>query len=158
MSAQDIFDRAPIGAVVAWSDGTPRPPDRFNRKLSDWKKRNGRGTLVRKRPGMDLGPDMAIPHCFVLDEGDVGAAGIPARRIRPQFDVESTLEFVVLERPRIGAVRVLDRASDSAELLNLARDRADAQEWVTKHGCANAVLQEVVAGEDGTDRVEGRDP
>lgn len=28
MSALSIFEDAPIASIVAWSDGTPRPPDR----------------------------------------------------------------------------------------------------------------------------------
>jgi len=27
MSASMIFDLAPIGSIVAWSDGAPRPPE-----------------------------------------------------------------------------------------------------------------------------------
>ena len=33
MTAQPIFDLAPIGSIVAWSDGTPRPPERHKKKL-----------------------------------------------------------------------------------------------------------------------------
>lgn len=29
MSAQSIFDHAPLGAIVTFSDGTQRPPARF---------------------------------------------------------------------------------------------------------------------------------
>ena len=31
-TAQSIFDAAPLGAIIRYSDGTPRPPDRFKRK------------------------------------------------------------------------------------------------------------------------------
>lgn len=35
MSASLILDMAPLGALVAYSDGAPRPPARFTRKLAD---------------------------------------------------------------------------------------------------------------------------
>ena len=32
MTAQLIFDLVPIGAIVAWSDGTPRPSERHTKR------------------------------------------------------------------------------------------------------------------------------
>lgn len=40
MSAHTIFDNAPIGSIVAWSDGTPQPPTRFRKKLAAWQSSN----------------------------------------------------------------------------------------------------------------------
>lgn len=40
MSAHTIFESAPIGAIVAWSDGTPRPPERHSKKLAAWENSN----------------------------------------------------------------------------------------------------------------------
>ena len=39
-----------IGKRVLVSDGTPRPPERFNRKLADWKHRNYAGKLTAINP------------------------------------------------------------------------------------------------------------
>lgn len=36
MSAHLAF-LAPIGTVLAWSNGQPRPPERHRKKLSAWK-------------------------------------------------------------------------------------------------------------------------
>ena len=47
-SAQDIVDRAPLGAMIRFSDGTPQPPTRFKRKLRAWEDRNGTGRLTEK--------------------------------------------------------------------------------------------------------------
>ena len=41
MSASLIYDVVPLGSVVEYSDDTPRPPDRFRRKLSAWQNNNG---------------------------------------------------------------------------------------------------------------------
>jgi hypothetical protein len=44
MSAQLIYDLAPLGAIVRFSDGSPRPPDRHRKKLS------GLGEHQQRRP------------------------------------------------------------------------------------------------------------
>jgi len=36
MSAQLIYDLAPLGSTVTYSDETPRPPERFRKKLASW--------------------------------------------------------------------------------------------------------------------------
>ncbi len=41
MSASLIFDIVPLGSLVAYSDGQPKPPARFTKKLAAWKSRNG---------------------------------------------------------------------------------------------------------------------
>ena len=40
MSAQLIYDLIPLGAIIRFSDGTPRPPDRHRKKLAAWEHRN----------------------------------------------------------------------------------------------------------------------
>lgn len=47
MSAQRIYDLAPLGAVIRYSDGTPRPPERFRKKVAAWENNNKCGRLVR---------------------------------------------------------------------------------------------------------------
>ncbi|MDR6759416.1 hypothetical protein J2Y48_004732 [Mycoplana sp. BE70] len=71
------------------------------------------------------------------------------RKDRPEVDV-------VKERPEIGSVLVLDRASDDAELVYLARHRGGAEEWLSRDGYPNAVLQEVTADDRAADTLEGR--
>jgi hypothetical protein len=155
MSAHTIFEHAPIGAIIAWSDGTPRPPERHRRKLDAWKTNNSRGTLARKRGPRDVGPP--DPHAsFTLHEADYGAGGIIAIRVFRTFAVNSTLRFTIVERPAVGSVRVLDRAGDNAELVHLAPHRAAAEQWLSQHGYPDAVLEEVTTNEAAADAVEGR--
>ena len=45
MSAQHIYDHAPLGSLIKYADGAPKPPARFTRKLRDWESRNGVGRL-----------------------------------------------------------------------------------------------------------------
>jgi len=36
MSASTIFDTAPLGALIRYTDGSPKPPSRFIKKLAAW--------------------------------------------------------------------------------------------------------------------------
>jgi hypothetical protein len=155
MSAHTIIDNAPLGSTVAWSDGTPQPPARFNKKLAAWRTNNSRGRLVRKQPDRAVG-NVSLSASFTLHEADYGAGGVIAVRVHRTFSVESKLRFTVVERPAVASVRVFDRAGDDAELVYLATNEADASEWLTRHGYPRAVLEEVTADEVGADAVEGR--
>ena len=155
MSAHTIFDNAPIGSLIAWSDGTPQPPARFNKKLAAWRTSNSRGRLIRKQGARGIG-NISLSACFTLHEADYGAGGVIAVRVHRTFSVESKLRFTVVERPAVASVRVFDRAGDDAELVYLATNEADAREWLTRHGYPRAVLEEVTADEVGADAVEGR--
>ena len=50
-----------IGKRVQLSDGTPRPPERFNKKLQAWKNTNYEGTLEKLElaTGMRAGKEIA---------------------------------------------------------------------------------------------------
>ncbi|MGR9426257.1 hypothetical protein [Rhizobium leguminosarum] len=155
MSAHTIFDNAPIGSIVAWSDGTPQPPARFNKKLAAWQTSNSRGRLIRKQGTRGIGTP-SPSACFTLHEADHGAGGVIVIRVHRTFSLDSRLAFTIVERPTIGSIRVFDRAGDDAELVYLATNEADACEWLTRHGYPRAVLQEVKADEFGAGIVEGR--
>lgn len=154
MSAHTIFEHAPIGAIIAWSDGSPRPPERHRRKLDAWETNNSQGRLVRKQGAREVGrPDHAS---FTLHEADFGAGGVIAIRVHRTFAIGSRLRFTIVERPAVASVRVFDRAGDDAELVHLAPHRAAAERWLTEHGYPNAVLEDVTAEEAVADVVEGR--
>ncbi|TIU17872.1 MAG: hypothetical protein E5W49_18970, partial [Mesorhizobium sp.] len=97
----------------------------------------------------------SLPASFTLHEADYGSGGVIAIRVHRTFSADSRLRFTVLERPAIGAVRVLDRPGEDAELVHLASDCADAEEWLTRHGYPNPVLDEVTADQIAADHVEG---
>lgn len=155
MSAHTIFESAPIGAIIAWSDGTPRPPERHSRKLSAWQSNNSQGRLIRKQGGRDAGA-LGSGGSFTLHEADFGAGGVIATRVHRTFVLDSSIRFTIVERPPVGSVRVFDRAGDHAELVHLAPHRAAAEHWLSQHGYPNAVLDEVTADEAAADAVEGR--
>jgi hypothetical protein len=155
MSASLIYDIVPIGSIVAWSDGTPRPPERHRKKLSAWKTNNSKGRLIKKEPPR-IRPTYSSLAGFILHEADFGAGGVIAIRVHRSFSVDSALRFTVVERPTSGTVRVFDRSGGNAELVHLAPHRAAAEEWLSRHGCPNAVLNEVTVDEIAADVVEGR--
>jgi hypothetical protein len=155
MSAHTIFDNAPIGSLIAWSDGTPQPPARFDKKLAAWRTSNSRGRLIRKQGARGVG-DISLSASFTLHEADYGTDGVVAIRVHRTFSMASRLDFAIVERPAIGSVRVFDRAGEDAELVYLAIHEADAREWLTRHGYPQVLLQEVTADEVGADIVEGR--
>lgn len=155
MSAQLIHDFAPLGSIVGYSDGTPRPPERHSKNLAAWKTRNSGGRLIRKHAATLVGKH-AIPASVTLHEGDYGQGGVIVLRVHRTFSVNSDLKFTVVERPAIGSVQVLDRPGDEAELVHLAESRAAAETWLKSHGYPHAVLREVTADQVAADAVEGR--
>lgn len=155
MSASLIYDLAPIGSIVAWSDGNPRPPERFKKKLAAWQTRNSSGRLIRKEGSRQSG-SYASPGYFTLHEADFGGRNTVVMRIHRTFGLDSKLTFKVLERPALSSIRVFDRVGANAELVHLADNREAAAVWLKEHGYPNAVLDEVTADEVAAAHVEGR--
>lgn len=142
MTAQRIFDLAPIGSIVAWSDGTPRPPERHTKKLAAWLSTNARGRLIAKQEERRLGT-VVIPAGFTLHETDLASGGVIVMKVLRTFSVASNLRFEVVEHSPVGSVRIFDRPGDGRELVHLAADRNEAEAWLSRHGYPHAVLEEV---------------
>jgi len=155
MSALFIFDHAPIGAIVSWTDGRPRPPEHLIRACAEWKRNNTTGRLVRKRSHFVMGQSGVPANIKVTTDGidDFGDVIGPDFRT---FPVDADLSFTIVERPPAGAYRVLDGAREDAELVHLAASRARAEEWVRNCGFATPAIFEVTADEVAADHVEGR--
>ncbi|CAN7626232.1 hypothetical protein [Neorhizobium sp. LjRoot104] len=154
MSANTAF-LAPIGSILSWSDGTPRPPECHRKKLSAWKTNNSSGRLIRKKDERASGK-ITLPATITPHEADFGGSGVIAVRVYRTFSLDSGLTFTIAERPAIGSYRVYDRPGDTADLVHLAANRQTAEEWLSRHGYSRAVLEEVTADEIAADVVEGR--
>lgn len=152
MSAQQIYDLAPLGSIIRFSDGTAQPPQRHPNKLAAWENRNGGGRLISKEPQRRSG-NVTIPAAFTLHIGDYGAAGTIVLRVHRTFSVDRNLSFAVVERPPAGAIRILSRPGERGELVHVAADRGAATAWLTSHGYPDAVLEEVTATEALAGRV-----
>lgn len=155
MSAHIIYDAAPLGSMVRYSDGTEKPPSRFTKKLAAWESCNGVGRLVKKEPPQSRATYSSLA-CFTLHEGDFGQGGIIVVSIRRTYSVDSDLRFEIVQRPAIGMVRVLQALGDSPELLHLAENREAAQRWLANNPYSRTYLEDVTADEVGADVVEGR--
>ena len=155
MSASLIFDSAPIGSIVSWSDGTPRPPNRFNKKLTAWETRNGHGRLIRKEPPRTVGKH-DLQASFTVHLGDFGGGSVVLIKMHRTFSLATNLVFTVIARPSAGSIRIFDRAGENRELLHLATDRATADAWLTAHLYPNAVLE--VVTDDVASNSPGRSP
>ncbi|WLS00624.1 hypothetical protein [Shinella sumterensis] len=155
MSVMTIYERAPIGAKIAFRNSVPRPSEEDADALDAWKKCNGTGWLVRCTPPRSniiwstTGAVTLLPGEFQIDLD----AAIAARKT---FPLDSDLSFEVVYRPVAGEVRVLQEYGAHSILLYLAANMADARRWVAESGHINIRLEEVCVEEICADAVEGR--
>lgn len=156
MSALFIFDKAPIGTIVSWTDGRPRPrEDLLRAARAEWIRNNATGRLVRKRSDFVMGQSGVPASIKVATDGvdDLGAVIGPDFRT---FPVDAILSFTIIERPAACSYRILDGSGEDAELLHLAPSRSHAESWVRNCGFRAPVIVEVTADEVAADHVEGR--
>lgn len=135
-TAQAIYDAAPLGAIIRYSDGTPKPPARFTRKVQAWERFNGAGQLVRKEPPSRIGSSERSAS-FTLFKGDLTAGGIVLVKTFETFSVTSSLHFEISRLPQPGAVRVLADGMGGDELVYLATNQAAADAWIAHNGKQN---------------------
>jgi hypothetical protein len=154
MSAHDVYDNAPLGSLVRYSDGTPKPPARFIKKLAAWQNRNGVARLVRKEP--QRRQTYTSPASITLEQGDFASGGVVLTTIIRAYSVESDLRFEIIQRPAVGAVRILRGHATAAVLLHLAENRDAAEAWLEQHRHSNVRLEDVTEDEVGANVVEGR--
>ncbi len=150
MSAHNVYDNAPLGSLIRYSDGTPKPPVRFNKKLARWQNRNGVARLVKKEPHRDR-PTYTSPARITLHEGDFASAGVVLVTVLRTHSVDSDLRFEIIERPAIGAVCILQDHAGAAELLHLAENRDAAERWLGQHHHSNVRLEDVTGDEVAVD-------
>jgi hypothetical protein len=127
-TALQIFEDAPLGALVTYNNNEPRPPERFTRKLAAWKAENGTGRLVERSSGSDR-----MPATFTLHIGNFGSEGTIIMTMRTVFSVDSRKTFSIVETPRPGMVRVLTGNGGDEELRHLAPDMASAERWMASN-------------------------
>ncbi len=148
LDAQAVYGTVPLGALLRYFDGTPRPPERFTKKLRAWKNRNSTGRLVEKSPPSAIGAS-TYPAQFTLHEGDFASNGTIVMVVRGIYPVTTDLRFEVAELPQPGMVRVLTRWNGKDELKHLAPDMAAAEAWVQRNRYSNLVT-EVVGDDEGS--------
>jgi hypothetical protein len=145
MSANTIIDKAPLGALIRYSDGSPKPPSRFTKKLAAWERSNGVGRLVKKEAPRAY-PTWTAPASFTLHEGNFSSDGVILVTIMRSHSADSRLVFEVAEVPKPGQVRVLLDFGGNTELLHLAESVSAAELWIAREGYRNARFE--IVGED----------
>lgn len=143
MSAKTIYDHAPLGSIIHYSNGEPRPPERFRRKVAAWENENGSGRLVECTPPYDIGSYRGSAN-FKLQLGTDGNNGVAILVVRRVYSVYNPLHFEIAERPKPGMVRVLTSFQGRDELRYLATDLADAEHWLAEHPHSDARCEAVV--------------
>ena len=154
MSARHIYDNAPLGSFVRYSDGTPKPLVRLNKKLAAWQNRNGVARLVKKEPQRER-QTYTSPASITLHERDFAIGGVVLVTVLRTHSVDSDLHFEIVERPAVGAVRILQEYVDNTELLYLAENRDAAERWLTQHRHSHVRLEDVTEDDVGADVLEG---
>ena len=155
MSALNIYERAPVGAIVSWKDGKPQPLPSETAAIAAWWVPNGTGRLVGKTSRFVMGQSRQPVDVSVMLEprGCDDGSGEPGF-IR--FPVENDLHFAIVECPPVGSCRIFSGSDEHAEMLHLASSRAHAQVWINNLGFRHVVMSEVTADEIAADVVEGR--
>ncbi|TGD61236.1 hypothetical protein EYC08_19085 [Tabrizicola sp. WMC-M-20] len=149
MSANTIIDTAPLGALIRYTDGSPKPPTRFTKKLAAWERSNGVGRLVKTEPPRPF-PTWTAPASFTLHEGNFSSDGVILVTIMRSHSADSSLIFEIIDEPKVGQVRVLLDFGGSTELLHLAASVTAAELWIAKEGYCNARLE--IVGDDCGER------
>jgi len=73
-----------LGTYVKVSDGQPRPPERFTRKLKDWKYDNYEGVVVQASEGLTYTVQAPTDRGWAASGYIVLLrSGVPARKVTP---------------------------------------------------------------------------
>jgi hypothetical protein len=135
LSAQQLYDECPLGALVRFSDGAVEPPQRHRRKHAGWRSANGTGRLVRKAP-----QKQGLPASFTLHVGDFGTPDVTVVKAYRVFAVTSPLSFAIVDKPCPGQVALLHDDLGMPTFIHLADTEADARAWLAAHPRDNVRL------------------
>ena len=144
-TSMEIFKKARLGDIVRYSDGTPRPPERFVKKLATWKNNNGSGRLVRKEAYSQSG------HFLALEDLSTNIVGIA--RFTKVFAVALPFSFEIVEPVQSGSWRVFRLFGGWSELEFLSSSREEAEAYLMRHQSSDLVLEEVGQGLSHYDQV-----
>lgn len=89
LTAAALFALTPMGATIRFTDGTPKPPARFTKKVAEWERSNGLGVYVEQKA-----EDRTSPAHFAIET--IRMSHFRSRSIR---DVNSALRYEIVRLP-----------------------------------------------------------
>ena len=137
LSTAALIAEAPLGSLVCWSDGTPRPPARYVRKVQDWESRNGTGRLA----GRELRAGSSMINSFTIHVGDFSQHGTIVMRMHRVFTVDTPLRFEIVSVPQPGEALGITSLMVRTALQHFAAVRAAAERWQAEHGYRDARIE-----------------
>lgn len=140
MSGENIFNNAPLGSIISWSDNTPRPPDRHKKKLALWKNNNGQGRLINKKRSRNIGHYNSNPS-MTFHEKDITSGSTIIMKTFRTFNIDSDLTFKIIEYPSNQDILILNEPGSEAELLHIAKNQVEAENWLSRNHYDDAVFR-----------------
>lgn len=132
------------GCTVAWSSDTPRPPDRFTKKLAAWQAENGHGRVTSVQHAVADDGSTRPWYITVLTGTVFGTCGAVIARSSKIISLEQTSGTIkVIARPAAGNVLIFEDQRPKSDLVHLAADAAAAAEWLSRRSYPNARLETV---------------
>lgn len=121
LTAEHVFHHIPLGAVLAYSDGTEKPPREHMQERNRWERHHGSGRLSRKDFTATTDSTENGPTFRLLKFAD----GNIFRWFR-LFPLRTSVRFALLERPPAGSFVVTRSTGTGIDLLHIADCEASA--------------------------------
>lgn len=138
LTAQQLYEAAPLGARVTFWDGKPKPPARHKNKLRDWESNNSENnhTFRGCRPAVTLADNKGYvaPASFTMTRNyGVGGRGI-GLVVNTMFNVTRDELLFTYIPPVPGTILAYVDRDGRVEVEHLWPTLADAHAWQTDRG------------------------
>ena len=139
LTAPQLHALAPFGATIRFTDGTPKPPERFTKKLAAWKRNNALGVYIEAKDAE--GRFGATFNLEIIREAHF--------RARVIHSVESPLRYEIVRLPAPFVV-VSDTSGIAPGWLQLkdgtAQTLDEAEALKSRHEAASAAFPLKIIG------------
>ena len=109
-ATRQVYETARLGDMIRYFDGTPRPPDRFTKKLRAWEKNNSGGYLISKDSTPYYGPT------FKLEKKLSGSIASVIAKYTTVVPLTNPLKFEIISCLPVGTWRVIRLLTTGHEL------------------------------------------
>jgi len=121
LTVEQVFHHIPLGAHLAYSDGTEKPPREYVQKRNRWERHHGCGRMSRKDFAATADSTESGPTFRLLKYAD-GNIFCWFRL----FPLTTSVRFALLELPRPGSFLVTRDTLTGTDLLHIADCEASA--------------------------------